>query len=279
MFGIPGEFTELRCATCGLVRLNPVPKNLKRFYPSQSYYSYVKKGKTDFFGTLRVLLIRASYKTDFFSHLLLKIIHVPAMPKPVAGTILDIGCGIGETLTILESIGWVGYGLDIDAEAIRVAKKRGLRHVSIGTADDIQKYPDNFFDAVRLYHVIEHLEDPIHVLRLIQRKLKPGGELIIGTPNMNSAIAKIAGTYWYNLDAPRHLYLFNPDNLVKLVKKNRFRNISVQYSSAGGWVGSLQYVFHTNLINRQWLVFMFNPFERLLDMVRLGDIFVLTATK
>ena len=210
---------------------------------------------------------------------------MPAMPQGTKGKILDIGCGSGDTLAILKEIGWDAYGLDIDAQAIKAAHSRGLTNVKLGTYKDLKKYPDNFFDVIRLYHVIEHLDDSGMCLTLIYKKLKKGGKVIIGTPNAASLVARIFKGYWYNLDAPRHLYLFSPKTLTMLMRKNKCESRVIEFSSAGGWVGSMQYVLEEvlqkriDLINRPWLILLFYPLEWLLDRLRLGDVFVLRAKK
>ena len=288
MFGVPGVFKEYRCDSCGLIAIHPQPTELKlaRYYPSTKYYSYADTGKQSFFGRLRSYYISHLYSPTFISRLLNLFVHVPAMPiKKIHGKILDIGCGSGETLVQLQSIGWEGYGLDMDKKAIEIAQKRGVKHASYGTYKDLKMYLDNTFDVIRLYHVIEHLDDPRRVLALIRTKLKVGGELIIGTPNENSLVSRIFKQYWYNLDCPRHLYLFSPKTLRILVKQCSFINYTIEFSSAGGWIGSIQYVIEElfsadlDLINRQWLVILVYSLEWILDRLRWGDVFVLRAWK
>lgn len=208
---------------------------------------------------------------------------VPAMPRIRRGRILDVGCGSGETMSLLQSVGWDVYGLDIDKNAIGVARTQGLQHASVGSHEDIGKYPDHFFDVIRMYHVIEHLSDPLLCLRLARRKLKSGGEIIVGTPNEASFVARVARQYWYNLDCPRHLYLFTPQTLGLLLKKAKFTSLQMNFCSAGGVVGSMQYVCNEifskdiNLINRLWVVLLVYPFEWFLDRLELGDVFVTYA--
>ncbi len=277
MFGIPGAFKEYCCKQCGLVRLYPYPssRELTKYYPSARYYSYSSSAKPTFFGRLRAFFIAR----EFFW-------LVPAMPqRGVRGKILDIGCGSGETLSQLTSIGWDAYGMDVDNQAIKIAHTRGLKNVSLGSYIDMRKYPDNFFDAIRLYHVIEHLDNPQYCIRLAYKKLKKGGELIMGTPNAKSLLAKIAGRYWMNLDAPRHLYLFTPETISVLLKRSGFGKIRASFYSVAGWAGSLQYWMaealgrNVDLINRTWLILLFYPFEWILDRIGLGDVFLVRAEK
>lgn len=274
MFGVPGKFSEYRCKTCGLIRLDPIPRNIKKYYPSSRYYSYGAIVKPSFFGRLRAFFIAHEF---FFM--------VPAMPRQRRGKILDVGCGSGETLVQLMSIGWNAYGMDIDPSAITIARTLGLKNVSVGSYEDMKKYPDNFFDVIRLYHVIEHLDNPEYCMRLAYKKLKKDGEFIIGTPNAESLIAKIARHYWMNLDAPRHLFLFTPKTIRALLERSGFRKLTASFYSVGGWVGSLQYAASDalgrkiNLIDRAWLVLLFYPLEWILDRLRLGDVFVVRAEK
>lgn len=271
MFGIPGQFSEYKCGSCGFVRLEPKlsKAELTKYYPPARYYSYGTMAKPGFFGKLRAFFI----EYEFFW-------LVPAMPRRgQRGKILDVGCGSGDTLAQLRSIGWNVYGLDVDGQAIKVAHKRGLKNVSLGSYETMQKYPDNFFEAIRLYHVIEHLDDPQRCVKLIYKKLKSGGEIIIGTPNAGSLIAKLAKQYWYNLDCPRHLYLFTPETLGRLIRDAGYTRQHITFCSAGGWIGSIQYKLDVNLINIVLLVMFFYPLEWILDRMGMGDVFVLRAQK
>ena len=108
-------------------------------------------------------------------------------------------------------------------------QKRGLTNIKLGGYEKIEDFPDNYFDCIRLYHVIEHLPNPHHCLQLIYKKLKRGGEIVLGTPNAKSMVSKIFGIHWYNLDVPRHLFVFSPDTLSRLVDKAGFSQISVSF--------------------------------------------------
>lgn len=285
LFHFPGLFTTVRCCKCGVLSIDPFLKEseVRTYYP-KTYYSYQKNSKPGIFWGLRSYMIKTSTSIKLVHRFLRSIVKVPALPSFVRyGKILDVGCGTGDTLLLFKHIGWDVYGLDIDRPAIQMANKRGLKKVKFGSYKTMRLYPDNYFDAIRLYHVIEHLDNPVELLTLAHNKLKKGGELIIGTPNAESMAFKIFWRYWYNLDCPRHLYIFNPKQLTSLLRKTGFANIKVSFSSAGGILGSVQYllydIFHVNidLINRPLLIFLFYPLERILDAVRAGDVFVATA--
>jgi 2-polyprenyl-3-methyl-5-hydroxy-6-metoxy-1,4-benzoquinol methylase len=288
MFGIPGIHVIKKCVCCGMVFLDPQPtkKELQKYYPSTDYYSYKSVNKQSFFAWLRNYLVIESSRPSFIGKIVSLFLSVPAIPVYTSkGKVLDIGCGSGHTLMLLKKVGWDVYGLDIDDRAIKVAHKNGLKNVSLGSFESMKKYPDGFFDCIRLYHVIEHLDKPDVFMQLAWKKLKKGGALIIGTPNIDSAIARVGRRYWYNLDCPRHVCLFSPKTLRTLIEKNKFIFEKTAFCSAGGIVGTIQYFLneHLNnridLINSVFLILLFYPLERLLDILQLGDVFVITARK
>ncbi|MBE0568272.1 MAG: class I SAM-dependent methyltransferase [Deltaproteobacteria bacterium] len=121
--------------------------------------------------------------------------------------ILDIGCGYGETLGYHQSRGCDAYGVEVDENIRRIAEKFGYK-IHIGLFDP-KIYPPDYFDYVTMDQVIEHVSDPIQTLKDIASILKPGGTLIIGTPNSNGLGSKILRNYWLHWHAPYHLHLFS----------------------------------------------------------------------
>lgn len=287
MFGGNKIFNYFECKHCSVCFLYPQPsfKELRKYYPSSKYYSYSNSNKKDFFGTIRTYLIRSYYRENFFSKLFsFFVANVPAIPSAPIGRILDVGCGSGETLSLLKETGWSVYGVDLDKRAIDVARKRGIT-AKIGGYEAIESFPQNYFNAVRLYHVIEHIDDPLAALRLIYSRLKPGGQLIMGAPNYDSVVRKIFGSFWYNLDAPRHLFLFSPENLTTLGKRSGFRDPYVDYFAAGGILGSIQYIISeklnkkVDLLSNIFLVLLFLIPELVTNKLSAGDIFTLRMCK
>lgn len=288
MFDIPGMFIVKKCRTCGLVFVDPIPsqQKLKKHYPNKNYYSYQEGGEKGFFYCLRSYLVKHYYNKTLFSRIFSGLVqNVPAMPKGTEGKILDVGCGTGDTIELLKQLGWDVYGLEIDKKAVLIAKKRGLHNVKHGTVKDMSSYPNNHFDVIRLYHVIEHLSDPNLCLRLIYKKLKPGGEIIMGTPNVESLASNLFKKFWYNLDTPRHLFVFSPKTLAVITEREGFGQVSIEFCSAGGLVGSIMYV-SSHLTKKKldpnnflWLFFLLYPLEWFLDKLRIGDIFILRAVK
>jgi len=149
---------------------------------------------------------------------------------PAGGRLLEVGCGAGQTLEFMAELGWQAEGLDFDPGAVEHARSRGL-NVEHGVLEDM-RYPEGHFDGVLMQHVIEHLPDPLRLLRECRRILKPGGRLVMSTPNTDSLGHRHFGAAWVSLDPPRHLYLFTPGCLTQLLRKAGFQ--SVQTSTTVG---------------------------------------------
>lgn len=288
MYGLPGKFLIRQCPSCGLLSLYPGldKRRVLMYYPSSHYYSYVDDGQS-IFHRLRNYLIKQFYYPTTFSRLIMSLVNtVPAIPSlRRGGKLMDVGCGNGETLRNLSQYGWDVYGIDIDGKAIATARKTGLSHVYRGDYTNLSKFPDGYFDVIRSYHVIEHLDNPKKFIELSYKKLKRGGEFICGTPNSRSIQARLFRSYWYNLDTPRHQYIFTPGNLQRLIEQAKLSVIDIQYCSGGGVLGSLQNILsqllqkQVHFIDNPFLFFLFYPFDWLSDKMHLGDVFVATARK
>jgi SAM-dependent methyltransferase len=114
---------------------------------------------------------------------------------------------------------WERHGIEISEYAAERAAEHGvIFHGDLESAN----YPDRFFDVVTLYHVIEHMEDPERELREIKRILKPGGWLIAGTPNFDSACARRFGDNFLLLHDVTHISLFSAESLRRLLEGNGF---------------------------------------------------------
>jgi 2-polyprenyl-3-methyl-5-hydroxy-6-metoxy-1,4-benzoquinol methylase len=137
------------------------------------------------------------------------------VPKNVS--VLDIGCGFGETLGYHKSRGCDVYGVEADENIKRVAQKFGFK-VHVGLFDPDNYEPD-FFDYVTLDQVIEHVTDPLNTMRGIAKVLKPGGMAILSTPNSNGWGAKVFGRRWINWHAPYHLQHFTSTSMTIAVRQ------------------------------------------------------------
>lgn len=151
------------------------------------------------------------------------------------GRLLDVGCGGGRFLNRMRKRGWQVEGIDFDEQA---AQKVTARYgITAHTGDLVQcALPEASFDAITMSQTIEHLYDPAATLRECLRLLKPGGVLVMTTPNAHSVCANEFGAYWRGWEAPRHLQVFTVDSLSRLTRSTGLEVTEAHtssYDSAG----------------------------------------------
>ena len=237
-FGGPGRFTYWRCAGCGLVALHPRPgeEDLAEYYPdhvtpveppgrfrqrlkrmvAEDWYGY---------GADRPTVIGLLRKAATFP---LRRLLGQVPTKRQDGRVLDIGCGSGGYLAFLASLGWMCHGVEPGPNS------RGYAQRALGLAVHpgplkACRFPDQRFDVVTMWHVIEHLADPLETLREIHRVLKRDGIVLLRTPNVESWEARVFQGCWYGVDAPRHVYLFSLQTLGAFLAKAGFVITDVRY--------------------------------------------------
>ncbi|MEO8405983.1 MAG: class I SAM-dependent methyltransferase [Chitinophagaceae bacterium] len=137
------------------------------------------------------------------------------------GSLLDIGSGTGSFLNEMKTNGWQATGLEPDAQARQVTKV--LYDLDLHESDQLYKLPAASFDAITLWHVLEHVHDLQAYIRQIKNLLKENGKLLIAVPNYTSLDAAIYKEYWAAYDVPRHLYHFSPQSMQVLMEKNGLR--------------------------------------------------------
>jgi 2-polyprenyl-3-methyl-5-hydroxy-6-metoxy-1,4-benzoquinol methylase len=153
------------------------------------------------------------------------------------GRLLDIGCGSGAWLGWMRTLGWEVEGIDFDENAIQAARGENL-NVHTGTLE-AQSYPSDTFDVINLNHVIEHVPDPVGLLTEIRRILKPGGKLVLATPNAASIGHRLFGSDWRGLEPPRHLHIFTPPSMLAALQKAGFSEVTLRtLTSAYVWAQS-----------------------------------------
>lgn len=234
-------FDVLRCEHCGLAHTSPFPdaKKLRGYY-SSSYYGDGNQRK--FRGPVE-WFVQCENRSRV-RRLLKHNERDPSNPRPLR--VLDIGCGRAGFLKILCSREIACFGLDIPGFPLPPPGPN-LDFLS-GVADQLS-FEDDAFDAVSIWHVLEHVEQPASVLSEISRVLKPGGVLALAVPNFGSLQARAFGRHWFHLDLPRHLYHFTRPVLTAMLRDVGFELLSLSTQSIQqnlfGFVQSgLNYIFH-----------------------------------
>jgi SAM-dependent methyltransferase len=155
------------------------------------------------------------------------------------GSILDIGCSSGSFLRTLKGPDWKLYGIEMSAPVAEHARQSAGAEVFVGDVLHASFAP-NQFDAVTGFHVFEHMHDPREVMSRVFKWLKPCGIFTVTLPNFDSLEARIFRTYWFGLDAPRHLWQFSPRSLAAMAEAVGFDSLEVGTSRSCYLEGSIR---------------------------------------
>lgn len=204
------SFRLMQCGGCGVGWLDPIPTDARL---AQAYDAdYYGQPRRKFVGPIAggVAWFQAGRARSVARHLVKD------------ARILDVGCGNGGFLARMKALGYVVTGTEwTEQSARRVDPSLG---VPIHSGELLHlRLPGRSFDAITLWHVFEHLRDPLATLREIRRLLSDDGLLFLSLPNFESWQAKIFGGNWFHLDPPRHLYHFGPRSLGQLLGQTGFR--------------------------------------------------------
>jgi SAM-dependent methyltransferase len=226
------KFSASRCRACGLVYLNPRPSlsEFARIYPA-NYHAF-EFSETEFGFVFEVRRrLEARRLLGWCKSL------------PDSARILDIGCGDGFHLELLKDFGkktWTLEGVDADERAAFAAEEKGLK-VHCGTLENLD-LPRESYDLAFLIMTVEHVADPVGLLRDARSILRPGGRLVIVTDNTDSLDFRLfKKRHWGGYHFPRHWNLFNPATMRRLAAKTGFEveKLTTQVSPVN-WVYSIR---------------------------------------
>lgn len=254
------EWRIRRCQTCGAARLDPRPDiaALPVIYPS-NYYSYAMS------ETLSPLVLKGKAWLDRlkFSSILRRLGHKPL-------SYLDVGCGDGHYLEFMAREGLSKdrlYGIELGASA--TLKAKGFQ-VFDQRVEDCTEITPASLDLITMFHVVEHLPDPVLTLTRLREWLAPGGLLALETPNLDSWDARLFRRRWWGgYHFPRHWVLFNPSSIRAALEKSGLELIAIRYQTGHSfWL----YSFHHMLrYNCRWpmphLARLFDPLRSKLVLI------------
>jgi 2-polyprenyl-3-methyl-5-hydroxy-6-metoxy-1,4-benzoquinol methylase len=201
-YGFPGVFDLLRCSSCGHITLDVAMTSSEL---SQLYTNYYPRSTFDI-----DLWSPPTERSRLYSWWRgLNSSAYRWVPRNVR--VLDIGCGFGESLGYHRNRGCDAQGVEVDRNILRVAARHGL-NVKVGLFDETAYAPASF-DVVTLDQVIEHVSDPLPVLRGIHSVLRPNGILVISTPNADGWGARVFGRRWVHWHAPYHQQFFSTESI------------------------------------------------------------------
>lgn len=208
------DFTTDRCEACGFIFMNPPfsDRTIESFY-MEDYYS----GSSDFsYIDEREKETFARYVWNARLHTIRKFVQ--------NGNFLDIGASFGGFLTCAENY-FTPHGIELSSYSGSFAQDRFGDNIHIGTLENAP-FPDNYFSAITMIELIEHLKDPLYSLKKCRKLLKKDGILVIQTADLDGWQAITAGkNYHYYL--PGHISYFTEKSLTLALRAVGFSRIHI----------------------------------------------------
>jgi SAM-dependent methyltransferase len=217
------RFEIVECRRCRLIRLypQPSPSELPQYYPESYWYAPDEALAGRLEETYRRFVLRD---------------HVNFVRRAIQasgeseGFIVDVGCGGGLFLRMMAERSFRVTGLDFSLDAASIAWRENSVPVVCGTLSHAPFFPGSCI-AVTMFHVLEHLYEPLTYLESARTLLRPGGRLIVQVPNAASWQFLLFGEHWSGIDAPRHLLNFRPEDLDVLLDRCGFEVVRRKYFS------------------------------------------------
>jgi 2-polyprenyl-3-methyl-5-hydroxy-6-metoxy-1,4-benzoquinol methylase len=208
-YTVSGEVFEVwHCNTCSARFTQNVPgiNEIQKYYKSENYISHsnIKKG-----------FINALYHFVRSRTLNSKKNIIKKFTGLSYGKVLDIGAGTGAFLKTMHNAGWIVTGVEPDESARENA--RSLYNFNLKNADSFFGLPVDNYDAITLWHVLEHVHELHKYLGQLKALLKTNGCIFIAVPNYTCYDEKVYKEFWAAYDVPRHLYHFSPASITQLL--------------------------------------------------------------
>lgn len=265
------SFNLYKCEKCGLIFTESI-LDVSKIY-SEDYFSGAKNsfGYVDYDKDKQAMVGTFEFYLD-------KIKEFSAS----GGNLLDVGAATGYFLELAKQRNWNTMGVEISPFASEKARAKGL-NVITGTLENLN-IPDEYFNVITFWDVIEHFSDPKSQLLLARKILKKGGLIAVNTPDAGSFAAKMLGKHWHLLVPPEHLLIFNQKNLSALLQRQGFE---VLFTAKMGKKFTVQYIFQilanwrrdSVLFKKLAKFFVGNFLGKIFFPVNLRDNFFIIARK
>lgn len=213
-------FSYGRCPNCGILVLLDSPESSAPVDYSASGYYQKKAARGSAF--LKRLI-------DLYVNHLIRMTRGAVSDRSLEGkSILDVGCGKGRFLSRAREQGASVKGIEPTLRSFEEARAK-LGDAVQNTIMTKNQFPAESFDIVTMWHVFEHISQPIAMLEACRDVLRPKGKLIIAVPNYQGWIASLGGSRWFNLDPPRHEVHYDPSSLTAVLSRCGFRITKINY--------------------------------------------------
>lgn len=210
-YTVSGEsFPIVECGSCTLrfTQDVPGPASISPYYKSEDYISHSNASK----GLVNRVYYAVRKRTMKRKRQL-----VEAGTGKRKGLLLDYGSGVGTFTDEMKRHSWEVRGLEPDGDARQVALAQ--YGISLQDTSELFNFPPGTFDAITLWHVLEHVHDLAACIQQLKQVLKEDGKIFIAVPNYTSADAENFGEQWAAYDVPRHLYHFSPRSMQTLMER------------------------------------------------------------
>lgn len=228
-YGYPDSFHLANCPACGVVETLPrlteeeLPGLYTRYYPRREMGP----------DSVTVPQTPPNHWKERFSRWWHGTDNQGQYSAKPGMTVLDYGCGAGQSLLDLRAIGADPYGIEADGNVARIAAHHHLK-IHIGSIYD-NPFPQVRFDLIILNQVLEHIPEPRKVLDVLAERLNKGGQLVVAVPNVNSVYCQLFGAQWINWHIPYHLHHFNKTCLEALGQSTGWRLIHTRSITPNLW--------------------------------------------
>ena len=200
------EIWECRHCTLRFTQNTPGQEEIGCYYQSENYISHSDTSK----GIINKLYHAVRKRTLHHKKNLIK-----EHTGKKTGSILDIGCGTGAFLNTMQNKAWKVTGLEPD----EIARKKALELYSLqlDSSEKLFALPHENFDAITMWHALEHIHNLHGYISHTKALLKPNGKLFIAVPNYICYDEEVYKECWAAYDVPRHLYHFSPASMKELL--------------------------------------------------------------
>jgi 2-polyprenyl-3-methyl-5-hydroxy-6-metoxy-1,4-benzoquinol methylase len=204
-YSVSGEYFDIYgCPRCNLrfTYHPPASEKIGVYYESEDYISH---------SNTRKGIVNSLYHSVRHHTLSVKFHLIEKSTGLKTGQHLDIGAGTGAFVQYMTTRGWQSLGIEPDVKARELAVKH--HNTTLLPAESFETVLPESFDAVTMWHVLEHVHDLYPYLHQIKKILKSGGLAFIAVPNYTSYDGQKYGEFWAAYDVPRHLYHFSPASM------------------------------------------------------------------
>jgi SAM-dependent methyltransferase len=208
-FCLSGPYGVARCGACGLYYLYPrlIESAMQAIYRESSYYAGGESGYGETSYRAQESALRATFQ---------RLLQNLAKRGLTGGDLLEVGCGYGYLLDLARPFFARRTGTDFSPEAAEIARATDAE-VFVGGIEQLP--PGSKFDCVLATQVIEHIYDPLPFVKRLVSHTKPGGHIVLATPDIGGALRKVMGTRWPSFKVPEHVGYYDFHTLSLLLEQ------------------------------------------------------------